>query len=232
MKNNTIKELPTDERPYEKCLKYGPKVLSDSELLAIVLKTGTTSNSVLDISRRVLTRADGSLSLLAIYDKSLEELKAIRGIGTVKAITLKCIAEISERLSKSTNNNGLKFETPKHVADYYMEELRHLRTEQFRVLFLNNTNTRIADKVISNGTVNASLVSPREVFEEALRLDAVKIILMHNHPSGDPTPSVNDIEITRKMSEAGSVLDIKVLDHIIFGDNKYISLRELDIKEG
>ena len=231
MKNNTIKELPVDERPYEKCIKYGPKVLSDSELLAIILKTGTASNSVLDISRKVLTRADGNLSLLSIYDKSFEELKAISGIGSVKAITLKCIAEISERLSKSTNN-GLKFETPKQVADYYMEELRHLKTEQFRVLFLNNSNIRIADRVISNGTVNTSLVSPREVFEQALRMDAVKIILMHNHPSGDPTPSVNDIEITRKISEAGSVLDIKVLDHIVFGDNKYISLRELDIKEG
>ncbi len=175
---------------------------------------------------------DGNISLLSIYDKTLEELEHIKGIGKVKAITLKCIAEISERISRSSNINKIKFDTPENVANYYMEELRHLKTEQFRVLFLNNANMRITDKVITNGTVNMSLVSPREVFLEALKLDAVKIILMHNHPSGDPTPSVNDIEIAKKISEAGSLLDIRVLDHIVFGDNKYISLRELDKKEG
>lgn len=232
MNKNTIKELPADERPYEKCIKYGPKVLSDSELIAIILKTGTPSSSVLQLSRSVLKKYDGSISLLSIYDKSLEELERIPGIGKVKAITLKCIAEISERISKASTGDGIKFVTPTDVVNYYMEELRHLKTEQFRVLFLNNANMRIADKVITNGTVNMSLVSPREVFLEALKLDAVKIILMHNHPSGDPTPSVNDIEITQKMSEAGSVLDITVLDHIVFGDNKYISLRELNNKEG
>lgn len=232
MIKNTIKDLPQDERPYEKCIKYGPKVLSDSELIAVILKTGTSNDSVLDISRNVLKSSDGSISILSLYDKTCEELELINGIGKVKAITLKCISEISERLCKATFSDKLRFDSPKAVAEYYMETLRHLKTEEFRVLFLNNSNMRITDKVITHGTVNMSLVSPREVFEAALRYDSVKIILMHNHPSGDPTPSRNDFEITRKMSEAGSLLDIQVLDHIVFGDNKYISLRELDKKEG
>lgn len=227
----TIKQIPKEDRPYEKCIKYGPKVLSDSELISIILKTGTRNYSVTDIAYNILKSPNGDMSLLSLYEKSFEDLKRIPGVGDVKAITLKCISEISERLHKATFIDRIKFDSPKVVADFFMEEMRHLKHEEFRVLFLNAGNLYLTHKTITKGTVNASLVSPREIFIEALNVGAVNIILIHNHPSGDVTPSSNDFEVTDKVTLAGDLLNINVLDHIIIGDNRYLSFKEINKKE-
>lgn len=221
-----IKELPSDERPYEKFLKYGPKALTDAELLAIFIKTGLKDKTSIDIAREVLLKPDGSYSLLSLYKKSLAELKQINGIGEVKAICLKCIAEISERISNTHYSNGISFSTPKEIADYYMESFRHLDKEFFCVLYLDASRRIICDKIISSGTETQTLVSAREIFINALEYNAVYIVLIHNHPSGNPVPSEIDIEVTNSLCKAGNLINIKVLDHIIIGDKKYISFRE------
>lgn len=224
--NTKIKELPSCERPYEKAFKYGVEVLSDVELVAVFIKSGTKDKSSIEIARELLRMPDGSYSLLAIFRKSFLQLKAIPGIGAVKAITLKCIAEFSKRISTTGYGETFKIDDPKTVSNYYMEKLRHLNEEQVVAVFLNSKNCFICDKVISTGAVNKSIIPQRELFLYALNCSAVYIILLHNHPSGDPTPSNDDISSTDKIVEAGNLVGIKVLDHIIIGDNKYYSFRE------
>ena len=224
-----IKDLPINERPYEKFLNYGPKALTDVELLAILLRAGTSKESVIDIARHVLMKADGTVGLSTLHSKELTELTRIKGIGKTKAITLKCIAEISERISVELNSNSLIFDKPEIVADSYMERLRHLKREEILVVYLDSANKFIAERIISQGTVNTSIISSRDVFIYALSYEAVKIILIHNHPSGNPMPSKADIEVTSKIIEAGKLLDIRVVDHIIIGDLKYISFREVNL---
>lgn len=222
----SIKELPKEERPYEKFLKYGPKALSDTEILAVLLKSGTKDKTSIELARDILLCSDGSYSLLSLYKKSFAELKAIKGIGTIKAISLKCIAEISERIVTSTYSKKMRFVHPKDIADYYMESFRHLEYEIFMAVFLDSANYFINDIIFTKGTVNKSLVSSREIFIKALEYKAVNIIVLHNHPSGNPTPSTDDIEVTKALAESGKLLSICLLDHIIIGDKKYISFRE------
>ena len=150
----------------------------------------------------------------------------IKGIGKVKAIQILCLSELAKRLAKATAGEGLNFSSPESVARYYMEDMRHKKQEYMKLLLFNTRTKLIGETDISKGTVNASLVSPRELFIEALQKNAVSIILLHNHPSGDPTPSREDVLITRKIRDAGELIGIELLDHIILGDNKYISLSE------
>lgn len=224
-----IKELPSDERPYERFIKYGPQALSDVELISIFIKSGTKEKSSLEIAREVLKLTDKKYSLLALYKKDFEALKKINGIGSVKALSLKCIAEISKRISIASYENSIKFESPKDIAEYYMESFRHLKHEEFCVVFLDPSNNLITEKVLTKGTLDQSLVSVRDIYSNALELSASSIILLHNHPSGNPSPSKDDLITTEAVCKAGKILNIMVLDHIIIGDKKYISFRECNL---
>lgn len=222
----TMKDLPEEERPYEKCLNFGPEVLSDSELLAVILRSGTTGLSSLDLARKILHEGDGDTGLLEIHHKSLQELMNIRGIGQVKAIQIKCIGELSKRIATYAAKRELNFQCPETIAEYYMEQLRHEEQEQVICMMLDTKNRLLGDKVITTGTINASLVSTRELMLAALSYRAVHIILIHNHPSGDATPSEDDILLTKKVQQACNMIDIPLLDHIVIGDQTYFSFRE------
>ncbi len=223
--SNTIKEIPELERPYEKCERRGAASLSDEELLAVLLRTGTRGENALALARRILYHA-GETGILGIHQFSMERLTAIKGIGRVKAIQISCISELAKRLSKAAYQETLCFSDPGTIARYYMEDLRHGKQEQMKLLMLNTKSRLIGETDISKGTVNASLITPRELFIEALQKSAVYIIIIHNHPSGDPTPSRDDLLITKRIFDAGSLIGIELLDHIIIGNNRYMSFRE------
>ena len=180
----------------------------------------------LDLAQTLLGPEYGEGGILNIHSLTFEKLKTIKGIGKVKAIQILCISELAKRLSKASAKEGLQMNLPSTIADYYMEEMRHLKNEHMKLLMLNTKSKLIGETDISKGTVNASLVSPRELFIEALEKRAVGIILIHNHPSGDPTPSRNDILLTKRVKEAGDMIGIELLDHIIIGNNCYISFAE------
>lgn len=222
----TMKELPKSEQPYEKCESLGAAVLSDAELLAVIIRTGTKEVNSTDLAKKVLMCSNRHSGVTGLYHVTLEELTKIKGIGRVKAIQLLCIAELSKRLAKASFADSLSFSNPKTIADYLMEDMRHLNREQVLLLMFDTKGRLIRESIISIGTINASLLSPREIFLEALRNEAVSLILVHNHPSGDPTPSNEDIMITKRIREASSFIGIPLIDHIIIGDNKYVSLKE------
>ena len=223
--SNTIKEIPEKERPYEKCEQRGSASLSDEELLAVLLRTGTRGENALALARRILYHA-GETGILGIHQFSMERLTAIKGIGKVKAIQISCISELAKRLSKASYQEALCFSEPGSIARYYMEDMRHEKQEVMKLLMLNTKSRLIGETNISKGPVNASLITPRELFIEALQKNAVSIVLMHNHPSGDPTPSREDMLITKRILDAGALIGIELLDHIIIGNNQYMSFRE------
>lgn len=224
-----MKSIPKEERPYEKCLAHGAGVLSDAELLAVILRTGSKGESALELSRKVLAQHGEGSGLLGIYHMSISDLTRVKGLGKVKAIQLKCVAELSKRISRQTFSDGISFKDPAAVARYYMEEMRHQEQEILMLAMLNSKGLLIADQVISKGTVRAAMSSPREIFIEAVRHHAVSIILLHNHPSGIPDPSREDILMTRRVRDAGRLLGIELLDHIIIGDCQAVSMREQGI---
>lgn len=227
MKNTRkMKELSVEERPYEKCLCYGAEYLSDEELLAVLLRTGIKGMNSIELARHILQTQSGNDGILNIHHLTLNKLKEIKGIGTVKAIQILCLSELAKRLAKANAKEGLVFNMPSTIADYYMEELRHQKQEHMKLLMLNTKSKLIGEKNVSKGTVNASLISPRELFIAALEREAVSIILLHNHPSGDPTPSSEDILLTKRVKDAGDLIGIELLDHIIIGNNCYISFAE------
>ena len=228
-KHQTLKELPVSERPYEKCEKNGTAMLSDAELLAVILRSGTKDQTAIDLATKVLSIDPFYEGILGICHTSREELQKIPGIGKVKAMQILCIAELSKRLASAKVEDKISFHSPASIADYYMEQLRHLEQENLVVMFLDTKCHLIKDMTITKGTVNQSLISSREIFVEALRCDAVNIILIHNHPSGDCTPSRDDMASTLAISKAGKIIGINVLDHIIIGDRSYSSLRELKL---
>lgn len=225
----TMKDIPLQERPVEKGLQYGVNSLTDSELLAIIIRTGSRGESSLELARRILYRENNQGSLLTLKKFTLDELLQIRGIGKVKALQLLCIGELGRRISKEKAEAGLSFQTPETIARYYMEDLRHNTKEQLLLLLLNTKSRLLGERVISVGTVNTSLISPREIFIEAIKAEAVNIILLHNHPSGEPAPSREDVLVTKRILEAGEYIGIHLLDHIIIGDQKYVSLKESGI---
>lgn len=220
----TVKELPESEKPYEKCLHYGAECLSDAELLAVIIRTGTTGRKSIDVAQEILNRNERNL--LNLHHMSFKELTAIPGIGTVKAIQLKCLAEITKRMTKAVRIREVKLNSASSVAFYYMEELRHEDREKLMLCMFDSQCVLLGDEIISIGTVNASLISPREVFIRALSHQAVYIILLHNHPSGVPLPSAQDKLVTKKIQECGKLMGIHLSDHIIIGDNQYFSFKE------
>lgn len=224
---HTIKKLPNEERPYEKCERFGPGVLTDTELLAVILRSGKKGRNVLEVSRELLFGdAVNEKGILALYEWDAKTVQKVDGIGKVKAVQVVCIAELARRLSKATAALNLSFSSPKTIAKYYMEDMRHLKQEHMKLLMLDTKTRLIGESLISKGTVNATLVSPRELFIEALQKNAVSIILLHNHPSGEPAPSREDLLVTKRIKEAGSLIGIELLDHIIIGNNCYLSFAE------
>lgn len=224
MKNLTMKCLPNTEQPYEKLEVQGSTFLSDAELLAIILKSGTKEEKSIDVARKIILSTRHGL--LGLHQMTLDELRQINGIGRVKAIQLKAISELAIRMSKASYQKQVTIRSPKTIAQLYMEEMRHLQKEHFKVVLLDTKNNVLCDKDLSIGTVNSSLIHPREIFIYTLKNHGVHIILLHNHPSGDPQPSREDIEVTKRIISAGKVIGIDVLDHIIIGDGQYISLKE------
>ena len=227
----TIKELPESSRPYEKCLQGGPSVLSDSELLAVILRSGVPGNNSLALANQILslTKDTSYPGLLGLMHMSLPDLMKVNGIGKVKAIQLKCIGELSKRMASAVARPGLSFNDPITIAKYYMEHLRHEEQEVLIVMLLDGKNHLIGEQTLSRGTVNATLITPREIFLEAMKFHAVSVILVHNHPSGDPTPSDDDIKITERVYRSGELLGVRLLDHVVIGDHKYVSFRELGL---
>lgn len=220
----TMKNLPESERPYEKYMLYGEESLSDAELLSIILKSGTKDSNSLDLARAILNGNHNNL--LNLYDLSYRELMQYSGIGHVKAIQLKAVAELSRRIARTNSGYRLKMDKPETIADYYMEQLRHSKQELLMCAFFDSKNNFLGDVVVSKGAVNYAYVSPRDVFRYAFEYEAVMFILLHNHPSGDATPSDDDLRITRRIEKGAQILQLDFVDHIIIGDNQYFSFKE------
>lgn len=227
-----MQDYPIEERPYEKFQHYGSSALTDTELLAILLRTGTSKMNVMELSRTLLTYFQEAPlngkqpSLLTLYQFSYEELQKISGIGRVKAIQILALVDLCKRIVKTRYKEGQKVNSPGSIADYFMEELRHKREECFIIIFLDAKCKILGNEVISTGSLTASIVHPREVYKCAIQKSAHSIIALHNHPSGDPSPSEEDRQITLRLKQAGEIIGIPLLDHIIIGDGIYCSLKE------
>ncbi|TDX49015.1 RadC family protein [Orenia marismortui] len=217
----TIKDMPLEERPREKLVKYGSEKLSNAELLALILRTGFQNKTALDLANNLLIACEG-INCLAEY--SVEELQGIKGIGVAKATQLKAVAELSKRLVNS-KVNLIKVTSPHDVADILIPKLGYSHQEKFLVVVLDTKNQIIGLKEISKGSLNSSIVHPREVFRYAIKKSSASIILAHNHPSGDLTPSLEDINLSKRLCEVGKIVGIDVLDHLIIGKNEYTSLK-------
>ncbi len=220
-----IKELPLYERPYEKLEEYGSEKLSNAELLAIIIKTGTKDKSSVSIAQEILklNYNTDKENLRFLQDISLEEFMKIKGIGKVKAIQLKAICELTKRISRPLNSKTI-IKTPLDIANLLIPELRYEKREVAKVVILNNKNAILKITNISLGGANFACIEPKDVLVEAIKMQAPKIILVHNHPSGDPTPSKGDYNVTDRIYEAAELIGIKLLDHIIIGDGVYQSL--------
>ena len=219
----TIKDLPVDSRPRERMAARGPASLSNAELLAIILRTGSREQTALDLASRMLAE-DGGLRFLA--EATLEELSRFKGVGLAKAAQLKAALELGRRLASQAPEYRPVIRCPEDAANLVMEEMRYLDRETFRLICLNTKNQVVKVELVSQGSLNSSLVHPREVFKTAISRSAAALILVHNHPSGDPTPSPEDLEITRRLIEVGQLVGIEVLDHIVVGHHRYVSLKE------
>ncbi|MCR5773589.1 MAG: DNA repair protein RadC [Lachnospiraceae bacterium] len=219
-----IKNYPASERPYERCEEYGPGALSDAELLAVILRSGKKGLDAKEVAMRVLDEVGGTLGGLCRAEVS--DLRRIEGIGRVKAVQLVCIVQIAKRIWKEDVKHKDPLCHVREAAAYYMQELRHEETEHVYVMMLDTKMRFIGDHHASIGSVSMSQVPVREIIRESLRRDAVHIILVHNHPSGDPTPSEADREVCRNLELACRISGLKMVDSIIIGDGKYYSFRE------
>jgi DNA repair protein RadC len=216
-----IKDISTENRPRERLEKQGATALSDAELLAIILKIGNKQENVVDMSNRLLSK----YGIAKLSSCSLKELQAIKGIGKAKACQILALFELNKRHTLA-KQNGKPLKSAKDVFQYVEPKLAHLDRECFMVLHLNTKNCVLKEEVVSLGTLNSSLIHPRELFKSAIKESAHSIILTHNHPSGDPEPSEEDYEITERLFDAGELLSIKILDHVIIGKNRYYSFKE------
>ena len=221
-----IKELPEAERPYEKLELYGERNLSNAELLAIIIKSGTKEKTSVEMSNEILNlnknHNKGDINFLR--DISLKELMNLKGIGRVKAIQIKAICELASRMCKPSNYKSIKIKSPKDVAELLMNDLRFEKREIAKIIILNNKNDvlKIIDVAIGSG--NFSNLNIKYILSETIKINAPKIILVHNHPSGDPTPSKSDIIVTNKLKDAARIVDVELLDHIVIGNMKYKSI--------
>ncbi len=223
--NLKTKELPLCERPDERCLAVGASGLSDAELLAIIFRSGHVGSKATDLALCLLQATKGA-GLLGLHGLSFEDMKSIKGMGKVKSLQVLALCEIARRMAVSSAAPKVSLNNASSISDFFMESMRHLTQEHFIIAMFNSNNELITHKLITIGTINASIAAPREVFIEALKHGAVYIVLVHNHPSGSVNPSKGDALVTKRLSECGDMLGIKVIDHIIIGDNKYFSFNE------
>lgn len=223
-KHLTVKELPDSEKPYEKFLKSGAVALSDAELLAVIIRCGTNGKKSVDVAQDFLNY--GNRNLLNLYETSYEDMLRIPGIGQVKAIQLKCIAELSRRIAEAKYQHLVCLSSAQSVADYYMERMRHEKQEKLLIAMFDMKCRLLGDVLLSVGSATSTFVPPREIFLTALRYQAVQIIMVHNHPSGSPVPSAADNAVTKRVEECGAILGIPLSDHIIIGDHTYYSYKE------
>ena len=220
----TIKEIPLNDRPREKMASNGAAVLTDAELIAILLRTGTAEKSAIDIASEMT--ADGGLYKRLAGITRLNELTNIKGLGQAKAATVLAALEIGRRIASAKPLEKIHLSCPQDVADFLMPRLRYAAKEQFVVILLNNKNKVIGTEVVSEGSLSSSIVHPREVYAPAILHHAAAIMVAHNHPSGDPKPSTEDTEVTRMLARSGKVLGIPMIDHVIIGDGNYYSFLE------
>lgn len=218
-----IKQLPESERPYEKLEIYGEKMLSNAELLAIIIKSGTKENTSVELANKILSLVDDDV-LQSLQDISLEEFQKIKGIGKVKAIQLKAVCELARRMAQPIKRKNIKVNSSVDVAELLMDELRFEKIEHVKLLLLNAKNIIVRIVDISKGGMNSAIVEPKEILQEAIKSGIPKIILVHNHPSGDSTPSKADIDLTKRLYSAANILGIQFLDHIVIGDRCYTSI--------
>lgn len=221
----TIKKLPISERPYEKMDMYGAENLSNSELLAIIIKTGTKEKTSVELAQQILTIKGRQIekNLRFLQDVSIEEFMQIKGIGRVKAIQLKAVCELTKRMSRPIESK-IKIINTQDVANLLIEELKFERREKVKILILNTKNDLLKIMDISYGSTDLAVIEPKDVLSEPVKMGAPKIILVHNHPSGDPRPSREDIDITQRIYESAKLLGITLLDHVVIGDGKYESI--------
>ncbi|OEL08944.1 RadC family protein [Staphylococcus equorum] len=218
-----INELADNQKPRERLLSHGASHLSHAELLAILINTGRKGSSSIDIANELLKSVDNLKELKML---SISDLNKIKGVGLYKALILKAAFELGERMHSGSVDDKIQISSPKDVADFMMGKMEHLTQEKFIALFLNSKNVIIKQKTIFVGTLNSSIVHPREIFSEAIKCASNAIIVLHNHPSGDVTPSNEDIKTTERLKKCGQVLGIDLLDHIIIGDHTYLSIVE------
>lgn len=224
-----MKDLPISERPYEKLELFGSEKLSNAELLAIIIKTGTKEKTVVTIAQEILKlqKENNNDNLRFMQDLSIKDFMKIKGIGKVKAIQLKAVCELTKRMSRPINYQ-IKIKNSKDVANLLMPEMRYEKREIAKVLLLNNKNLLMKMIDISLGGANFACIEPKDVFTEAIKMQAPKIILVHNHPSGDATPSKSDFNLTEKIYDAAQLIGIQMLDHIVIGDGTYESIFRKD----
>ena len=224
--NIKMKELPISERPYEKLELYGADKLTNSELLAIIIKTGTKDETAVSLAQRILKLNDTvqKEDLSFLQNISISEYMTIKGIGKVKAIQLIALGEIAKRINKPINKQNIKIKSSKDVANLLMNELRNEKREKVKLILLNSKNIIMKIKDISYGGTNFSMIETREILEEVIKTQAPKMILVHNHPSGDVTPSKADFSMTDRIYDAAKLVGVELLDHIIIGDNKFESI--------
>lgn len=218
-----IKELANNQKPRERLINNGSAHLSDVELLAILINTGRKGFSSLDIANELLKSVESLKQLKAL---SINDLNKVKGIGLYKALILKAAFELGERMHSGSLEEKIQITSPQDVANFMMGKMEHLTQEKFIVLFLNSKNVIIKQKTIFIGTLNSSVIHPREIFSEAIKCASNAIVVLHNHPSGDTTPSKEDISATNRLRECGEILGIDLLDHIIIGDHTYMSMVE------
>lgn len=221
-----VKQLPISERPYEKLELYGAEMLSNAELIAIIIKTGTKEKTVLELAQKVLNlrEKEEDKQLRFLQEISIEEFMDIKGIGKIKAIQLKAVCELAKRMARPVNSKTIVIKSSKDIANLLMGELQFEKREIAKIIILNNKNVILKIKDISLGGTNFAMIEPKEILVDAIKMQAPKLILVHNHPSGDPTPSKGDYIATQKLIEATEIMGIELLDHIVIGDNKYESI--------
>lgn len=215
-----MKELPNSEKPYEKLEIYGAKKLSNTELLAIIIKTGTRNESALNLAQKILSLSDKQDNLTFLGDLNIKELKKIKGIGRVKAIQILAVAELARRISMPINLLEYKIKNTEDVANLFMSEMANEKREIAKLIILNSKNIILKIMDLSIGGTNYAILEPKIVLEEPIKMQAPKIILVHNHPSGNPKPSAEDFQATDRIYEAADIMGIELLDHVIIGKNK------------
>lgn len=224
--NLKIKELPASERPYEKLEMYGAKVLSDSELLAVIIKCGTKEETSVSLAQKILKLQERKKAkdLRFLQELSIEELTKIKGIGKVKAIQIMATCELAKRMSKPIHSLKIVIKNTKDVANLLMDELKYEKREKVKLLILNSKNVLLKSMEIAIGGANFANIEPKDVLAEPIKMGAPKIILVHNHPSGDSTPSNSDYQVTDRIYECADIMGITLLDHIIIGDGQFDSI--------